>query len=99
VLGSENLKVAENHVSDYDEMRKGLTEFLHGADGNQPGDPEKGIKVMIDVIKGEGVAEGKKWTERLPLGPDALDAMRNASDGYLAICNEWKDVVSSTNFE
>lgn len=51
------------------------------------------------MVKSEGVAEGKKRTERLPLGSDALDAMRSASDEYLTVCNEWEDVISRTNFE
>jgi hypothetical protein len=66
--------------------------------GTQVGDPEKAVEVMIDVVKGEGVAQGKEMPERLPLGADALATARKRMVDYLAVCNEWEDVIRSTSF-
>ncbi len=33
-----------------------------GLVGNEPGDAEKGVAIIIDLVKGTGVAAGKKDT-------------------------------------
>jgi hypothetical protein len=66
-------------------------------DSNQPGDPKKAVEVMLDVVKGEGVAASKALPERLPLGADALGKIRKKCVDTLAICNEWEDVICNTD--
>ncbi|KAF4633900.1 hypothetical protein G7Y89_g4219 [Cudoniella acicularis] len=56
-------------------------------------------KIMIDVVKGEGVAEGKELPERLPLGPDVLAKARDRYTKYLELCTEWGGVVMSTDID
>lgn len=58
----------------------------------------KGVGIITDVVKEEGLAMNKKWPRRLPLGPDTLDALRKMSEKDLAIYNEWKGVIGSTKF-
>jgi hypothetical protein len=96
----DNVKTfRDGAIADYDDMRNGIAQFVEGMNGSQPGDPKKAAKVMIDVVKGEGVAEGKVWPERLPLGTDVLATVRKRCEGNLEICNEWEDVIRSTDCE
>ena len=45
---------------------------LHAENGKQPGDPEKAMRVLCDVVVGQGRSEGKTGYLRLPLGEDSL---------------------------
>ncbi|KAL5388658.1 hypothetical protein DPSP01_002763 [Paraphaeosphaeria sporulosa] len=65
--------------------------------GNEVGDPKKVVKVMVDIVKGEGVAEGKEIPNRLPLGSDALVAVQPKHETMLKQWGDWKDVILSTD--
>ncbi|OAK97442.1 NAD(P)-binding protein, partial [Phaeosphaeriaceae sp. SRC1lsM3a] len=97
IMDSNNIKFRQDPIVDYDGLRNIVEQYVQGLTGNQPGDPKKAIEIMVDVVKGEGVAEGKELPNRLPLGPDCLATMRKIAVGNLAICNEWDDVIRSTN--
>ncbi|KAF2492811.1 putative hydroxybutyrate dehydrogenase [Lophium mytilinum] len=99
VFHPDNTKYQPSDIGDYDALRAETTQFLQGIQGSQTGDPKKGIKVMIDVVKGEGVAAGKAMPERMPVGADALGAIRKKCEDTLAICKEWEEVITSTDFE
>jgi hypothetical protein len=99
VMHPDNVKLRSTPIADYDDLRNGVVQLIKSVSGNQPGDPKKAVEIMVDVVKGEGVAEGKSTPDRLPLGPDCLDTMRKKANGNLAICNEWEDVISSTNVD
>ncbi|KAL8845688.1 MAG: hypothetical protein Q9221_009158 [Calogaya cf. arnoldii] len=75
-----------------------LRATLAGNDDNQPGDPKKGVEMMIDVIKGEGAAKGKAMPARLPLGTDCLEVVRKKCLETLKICDEWEEAIRSTDF-
>ena len=94
-----NVKFRADPIEDYKPIRDAVAQFVHGINGNQPGDPKKAVDIMIDFVKEEGVAEGKALPERLPLGPDVLATLRKKAVNNLAICNEWEDVIRSTNIE
>jgi hypothetical protein len=97
IMHPENVKSRPNPIADYDDIRNGVAQFVQNINGNQPGDPKKAVEIILDVVREEGVAEGKSLPERLPLGPDCLATMRKKAVGNLAICNEWEDVIRSTN--
>ncbi|ORY17857.1 short-chain oxidoreductase [Clohesyomyces aquaticus] len=100
IMHPDNVKTFRSeHISDYDDMRNLVAGFVQITNGSQPGDPKKAVEIMLDVVKGEGVAEGRELPERLPLGPDVLKTMRKRCVNNLAICNEWEDVIRSTNVE
>ena len=64
-------------------MYKGMMTAFAMTDGNQPGDPRKGAERMVDVVRGEGMAEGKTdFPLRLPLGSDALELIRGSVMRY-----------------
>jgi hypothetical protein len=100
VMDPENVKFRSTiAIADYDDIRKQIKQNVVGINGKQPGDPKKAVEIMVDLVRGEGVAEGKEVPERLPLGKDCLATMRKKTVGNLAICNEWEDVVCSTDVE
>jgi hypothetical protein len=99
IMHPENVKFRPNPIADYDDIRNGVAQFVQSTNGNQPGDPKKAVEIILDVVREEGVAVGKSLPERLPLGPDCLATMRKKTVGNLAICNEWENVIRSTNFD
>ena len=58
----------------------------------------KGVEVMVDVVRGEGVAKGKPFPTVLALGSDCFDTVKADSEKTLARLEEWKDVSKSTDF-
>ena len=64
---------------------------------NQPGDAEKGVNVMIDVVKGEGVARDKEFTPVVLLGSDCYNGVRSTLTKAIAKFDEWKDISISTD--
>ena len=96
-LDPANLKSEKPFIKDYEEMNKLANEFVRTMNGNQTGDTEKAVRIMIDVVKDEGVATGKSMPERLPLGADSLGKIRDKYAAYLDVCKEWEDVITSTD--
>lgn len=90
---------SEDSFSDYDELRAACSQRFKSVAGNEPGDPAKAMEALVDVVRGEGVAEGKKWPEpgaSLLLGNDAeRDLLKKFNKLKLAL-TEWEDVVRST---
>ena len=66
--------------------------------GKQPGDPKKGVEVMLDVIRGEGIAAGRPTPLVLGLGSDISNTIKEVCDDKLKQLEEWKDVMHSTDF-
>ena len=95
----DNVKLRSTPISDYDDVRDLVQQFVQQINQNQPGDPKKATKIIVDIVKGEGVAEGKEIPERIPLGVDCLATMRKRAVANLTICNEWEEVIRSTNHE
>lgn len=68
------------------------------ANGKQLGSPEKGVNVIIDVVKNEGIAKGKAFPTSLALGSDCYEVVKTASENNLKRLEEWKNVSFSTDF-
>ncbi|KAL7940215.1 hypothetical protein V8C42DRAFT_338215 [Trichoderma barbatum] len=62
--------------------------MLHEIDGKQPGDPEKGVSLILDFVGGEGLAAGHEMPLRLPLGTDAYHGITNKCEGTLDFLRE-----------
>jgi NAD(P)-dependent dehydrogenase (short-subunit alcohol dehydrogenase family) len=69
-----------------------------GLVGSEPGDAEKAVARMIELVKGTGVAAGRTVPLRVPLGSDGWGRIKAKCEEMLAICNEWEDVAKSTDF-
>ncbi|KIJ30730.1 hypothetical protein M422DRAFT_36444 [Sphaerobolus stellatus SS14] len=68
---------------------------LASVHGKQPGDPQKAVNIIADIVRGEGCAVGKRWPDVIVLGEDAENDIRSRCQQVLARLDdtEWKDVA------
>lgn len=83
----------------YDGANKALDQMLRAYDQQQPGDPKKGTDLIVDVVRSEGGATGKKLPFRLPIGKDSVETIREKCYRLLAACDEWESLSNSTAFD
>lgn len=91
-LDAVSLSVSPNVIEDYATTAGRIRNVATGLNHNQPGDPAKLAKVLIDF------AEVANPPVRLPLGSDTVAAIeaKHASDA--AILNQWRSISVSTDF-
>ncbi|KAK8078607.1 hypothetical protein PG996_004777 [Apiospora saccharicola] len=65
--------------------------------GKEPGDPDKAVSIMIDLVNGTGVAAGKEVPLRVPLGSDGWGRIKAKCEKMLEICQDWEEVAKSTD--
>ncbi|RSL55870.1 hypothetical protein CEP54_009116 [Fusarium duplospermum] len=99
LLSSRNLKNEPSKIQDYVQRSKDFDEYLANRSGHQAGDPEKGVAIVLDIVRGEGVAEGKERPLRIALGADGYEVIKNKCDETLKSLEAWKDVSCSTDFD
>ncbi|KAH7925194.1 NAD(P)-binding protein [Leucogyrophana mollusca] len=88
-----------NPIPDYDESRKlGFQTFAAHPEKFR-GDPSKAMNIVVDVVRGEGVATGKPFPLYLVLGEDAETDIRTKCAKVLDHLDEWKSVLRTTDFE
>jgi len=88
-----------NSIPAYDELRNLAMERFSAVPGTQKGDPDKAMETVVDVVKGEGKAKGRRWPLYLALGDDAEEGIRQKSNKLLRHVDEWRDVIKSVNFD
>ncbi|EKM58132.1 uncharacterized protein PHACADRAFT_252197 [Phanerochaete carnosa HHB-10118-sp] len=89
----------DNRIAEYDAVREEMKKRYARVDGHQPGDPTKAMHVVIDVVHGEGAAEGKDWPLYLPLGLEAEVAIRDKCGKVTKVLDTWEDVIRDTRLE
>jgi len=91
-LDAASLSVSPNVIEDYAATAGRVRNVATGLNHNQPGDPTKLAKVLIDF------AEVPNPPLRLPLGSDTVAAIeaKHASDA--AILAQWRGISVSTDF-
>ncbi|RTE71140.1 hypothetical protein BHE90_014465 [Fusarium euwallaceae] len=99
LLSSRNLKNEPSKIPDYAQRSKDFDEYLAKRSGHQAGDPEKGVAIVLDLVRGEGVAEGRDMPLRIALGADGYEVVKDKCDETLKSLEAWKDVSCSTNFD
>ncbi|KAL1615428.1 hypothetical protein SLS56_011818 [Neofusicoccum ribis] len=97
LLHPNNSTFAETAFDDYKPLVAPLYEQYRGAHGKQTGDPEKGASCIVDVVKGEGLAEGKEPPATLVLGSDCVAVVRQKCEETLNSLKEWEELSSSTD--
>jgi hypothetical protein len=73
--------------------------FVHipELNGNQLGDPRKGVEVMLDFVRGEGVAASKPVPVVIGLGSDTYGIIKDTLQAKLQQLEEYKEVMFSTD--
>ena len=77
---------------EYDAVVGAAARMQRAYDGNQPGDPRRGAKAVLDVVNGENPPL------RLPLGKDAVEAIEASDRARLAELDRWRALSCSTDF-
>ncbi|KAF7503770.1 hypothetical protein GJ744_003312 [Endocarpon pusillum] len=96
-LTSANRTAAKRDIPDYAiaEQMKGT---LDQVNKQQPGDPLKGVNVMVDYLTKSGPWAGvEKLPWRLALGADCVEHVRETLKRLSADHEKWADAVSKTN--
>jgi hypothetical protein len=94
-----NIQHVPDRVETYAQFNVGVKQVEQSVVGNEPGDPAKAVEIMIDLVKGTGVASGKTVPLRVLLGTDGLERIKAKCQETLAICDEWEEVAKSTDIK
>jgi NAD(P)-dependent dehydrogenase (short-subunit alcohol dehydrogenase family) len=98
VLSNEQRPPKVSRITDYEELADKVYTHLEDANMKQPGDPVKGAKVIVDLVKGTDGAAGKSFPVSLALGTDSYEGCKRESEQALQRLEEWKEVSGSTDF-
>lgn len=97
LLSSGSMKARLSDIPGYKERSRVLIEYLSREDQKQPGDPAKLVEIVVDLVRGEGVALGRDVPLRLPLGADCYADVREKCEKTLEVLDTWKAVANSTD--
>ncbi|ESK86994.1 short chain dehydrogenase [Moniliophthora roreri MCA 2997] len=87
-------------IPEYNAIRQRIhSYFTEQVEGKQRGDPEKAVQLIVDVVKGEGSAAGRSWPLYLPLGADAVEAVKEKCERMMSVVDEWRDLTSNLDFD
>ena len=85
-------------ITDYDEARAGAVKYIESVVGNEKGDPVKGMEVLVDVVRGEGIFEGRELPFWLTLGSDAEHDVRERSENIIKSLDMHADISGRSDF-
>jgi len=88
-----------NAIPAYDAMREASKLRFVTLEGSAKGDPNRAMEALADVVRGQGVANGRPWPSYLVLGEDADRDVEMKCRKVLAALDEWKDVATSMNLD
>lgn len=91
-LTSDSLVLPKNQMDEYEEVRAVQQLHQEQINGNQPGDPEKGVAAIIQTA---GIANPPLY---LFLGNDALELAKQKISMINNQIDTWKTVSTSTDF-
>jgi NAD(P)-dependent dehydrogenase (short-subunit alcohol dehydrogenase family) len=94
-----NIDHVPARVPEYAQFNAGVRAIEAGVAGNELGDAGKAVAIMIDLVKGTGVAAGKTVPLRVPLGSDGWEKIRAKGESLVKVCDEWEEVAKSTDIK
>ncbi|KAI1860571.1 hypothetical protein JX265_009970 [Neoarthrinium moseri] len=94
-----NINHVPPRVECYSEFNAAVRKVEAGIVGNEPGNADKAVEIMIDLVRGTGVAAGKQVPLRIPLGSDGWARVKAKCENTIKICDEWENVAKSTDIE
>ncbi|ROT35237.1 3-oxoacyl-reductase [Sodiomyces alkalinus F11] len=66
---------------------------------NQPGDPAKGAKLIVEALTGTGRVEGRELPPRFVLGNDAYRIVKGHIENNTKHLEAWKDLTTTTDHD
>lgn len=91
-LNSDSLVTPKNEIADYEAARESQRTHQQQIANNQPGDPVKGVRAIIEATKAENPPV------HLFLGSDAFRFANEKADAMKAELADWKELTTSTDF-
>jgi hypothetical protein len=98
LLSTGNLNVVQSTIPEYMEASKGFIQGLAMEDQTQPGNTEKAVEIILDLVRNEGCAVGREVPFRLPLGTDCYESVKAKCEATLKLLEDWENVIKSTNY-
>ena len=71
--------------------------LMAGMHGKQPGDPEKGVLRLFEIVTGTGMGAGMQNEVRVPLGSDAYSMLESKIESFTTTAGKMKDIAVSTD--
>lgn len=90
---------SEHPITEYESLRTRTQARFASVPGNENGDPDKAAEVIVDIVRGEGIAKGREWPNYLMLGHDAEHALRTKCGIMLDALDKWGDVTRGVTFD
>ncbi|KAI1380531.1 NAD(P)-binding protein [Hypoxylon crocopeplum] len=97
LLSPGNLHGVSSNIPDYVEASKAHIDGLAKEDRTQPGDTQKAVKIIVDLVRREGCAAGKEVPFRFPLGADCYNVIKEKCEETLRLLHDWDSVINSTD--
>ncbi len=91
-LASDSMVTPKHEIAAYKEVRASQKLHQKTINGNQPGDPEKAVAVIIEV------ADAENLPLHLFLGQDAYDLAYQKIEAVQNDLAAWKDLATATSF-
>lgn len=86
-------------IPDYDDKREPAEVAWRVPAGKQQGDPVKAMNTLVEVVCGEGRAQGKPWPLYLVLGRDAEQDVRKKCTLMINYLDEWSDIIRDVDLD
>lgn len=95
----DNSVFAEKTIDDLAPGVEGMKKFLVARNGTQPGDPEKGAKLLVEAFTKTGRFEARALPSRLVVGSDAIPFVARVLEKGQQELQEWANVATTTDHE
>ncbi|KAF5967124.1 hypothetical protein FBULB1_11329 [Fusarium bulbicola] len=98
LLLTGHLQSKQSQIPDYESASEIHHNHLHVGDLKQPGNPEKFVAIVLDLVRREGCAQGKSIPFRLPVGKDAVEEIGAKVKDVLETMQEWDSIITETDY-
>ncbi|KAF4341542.1 oxidoreductase yusZ [Fusarium beomiforme] len=98
LLSSGHLQSKQSQIPDYEAFSVAVNNHLQAEDLKRPGNPEKFVTIVLDLVKQEGCAKGKAVPFRLPVGRDAVEEIQAKLTEVAGVLQDWDSVITSTDY-
>ena len=96
---SNSTHAVTNPIPELAELHQIVEDSFKAGTEGWPGDPKKGCELVVEAVRGEGRCAGKELPLRLPIGSDAPGIIRNDCVQRMKICDEWEEIITSTDYD
>lgn len=89
---------AQQTIDDYAKMTEPVKAHVAKYSGQQPGDPKRGARLLVEALTKTGRCAGKALPGRLLLGSDAVALVDGVLGKSKLEVEDWRELSASTDF-